>query len=190
MCSRVTSAEFFKHPRRCWELCGEVSQIEYPGCAPFDDALKAIATEEYRTIIFVYYEICVSNDHRCVPYYTNRRLAGTVGTEQVRWKELLILSRYGIVKKQRALVRGPLPRPFESWPGCFVPKTIAKTNRQKETILKSIESCIKRRMEYKDKCAIPCSKIGKLHDIHDEFIAILQILRAKMIVDMTWRTWR
>lgn len=186
----VTAEEFFKHPRRCWELCGEDTQSEYPGCAPFDDALKAIATEEYRTTLFVYYEIHACKDQRCVPYYANKRLAGTKGTEEYRWKELLLLSRYNIIKKQRAFVEGPLPRPFESWPGCFVPKILAKTNRQKEILLKSIESCIKRRMEFRKKCAIPGSKVIKGKDVHDQLMGILQILRAMLILDLTWRTWR
>lgn len=84
-----------------------------------------------------------------------------------------------------------MSRPFESWPGCFVPKILAKTNRQKEILLKSIESCIKRRMEFRKECTIPCSKVIKGKDVHDELMGILQILRAVLIVDVdrTWENW-
>lgn len=186
----VTVDTFFKSPRTCWELSGEETQTESTGCEPFDDALKIIATKQYQATIFVYYQIYACIDQRCVPYYTNTRLAGTKGSEEDRSREVLYLSRYAVAKDQRFTPGEPLPTPFESWPDCFVPKILAKTNSQKEILLKSIESCIKRRMEFRKKYKIPCSKAGKLQDINDEFMGILQILRAKLIVDMTWNNWR
>ena len=191
----VTTREFFKSPRTCWELKGEETQTESTGCEPFDDALKNIATEEYQDTIFVYYEIYACRDQRCVPYYTNTRLAGTKGSEENRWREVLLLSCYHVIKKRRYVLEDeekiPTPTPFESWPECFVPKTLAKTRKKKEILLKSIESCINRRMDFRKKHKIPCSKAGKLQDINDEVIIILQILRAKLIldVDKTWKNW-
>lgn len=197
----VTADTFFKSPRICWEFNREnrfefmksrkCHKIDYhnekSGCLPFDDALEAIATEDYRTSMFVYYEITHPRDAPVIPRYTTKRLAGTMGTKTQRGDEVLLLSRYVIAKKQEALVQSPLPVPFESWPDSFVPSLLAKTKRQKEILLKSVENCIKRRTEFRNKCAIPCSKVIKRQEVHDEFIVILQILRARLIVDLSTR---
>ena len=197
----VTSDTFFKSPRTCWEFNHEnrfefmktrkCHKIDYhnekSGCLPFDDALETIATEEYRTSMFVYYEINPVENQPLAPMYTTKRLAGKMGTKTQRGDEVLLLSRYAIVKKQEALVQWPLPIPFDSWPDSFVPTLLAKTKRQREILLKSIENCITRRIEFRNKCAIPCSKVIKRQEIHDEFIVILQILRARLIVDLSTR---
>ena len=197
----VTSEVFFGSPRQCWEAnrdnrfefikhrkCHKIDyHNEKTGCLPFDDAMEKIATEEYRKSMFVYYEITHPKDAPSVPRYATKRLAGTVGTKEQKGDEVLLLSRYVIAKKQEALVQGPLPKPFESWPDSFVPGKLVRTKRQKEIILKSVENCIKRRMEFRNKCAIPCSKVIKRQEIHDEFIVILQIIRARLIVDISTR---
>ncbi len=191
----VTADTFFKSPRTCWEFNREETQTESTGCEPFDDALKNIATEDYQDTIFVYYEIYACRDQRWVPYYTNMRLAGTKGSEEKRWRELIFLAGCSIGKKSRLLVEDdekiPTPTYFRYWPNCFEPETLAKTKKKKEIFLKSIESCINRRMGFREKHKIPCSKAGKLKDTDDEFMVILQILRAKLIldVDRTWENW-
>lgn len=40
-------------------------------------------------------------------------------------------------------------------------------------------------MDFRNRCAIPCSKVIKRQEVHDEFIVILQILRARMMVDLS-----
>lgn len=197
----VTKDTFFKSPRICWEdnrdnryefmkvrKCHKIDyHNEKGGCLPFDDALETIATEGYRTTLFMYYEIYHPSDAPSVPRYSTKRLAGTIGTKSQRGDEVLLLSRYAIIKKQEVLVSGELPVVFDSWPDSFLPKILAKTRRQKEMILRSIESCIRRRLEFRNKCVIPCSTVIKRQEVHDEFIVILQILRAKFIVDLSTR---
>ena len=142
-------------------------------------------TEDYMTTIFVYYEITHPQNAPSIPRYATKRLAGTIGSRSQRGDEVLLLSRYVVHKKQRALVQGPLPVLFESWPDSFVPSILANTRRQKQILLTSIENCIKRRMEFRNKCVIPCSKVIKRQETHDEFIIILQILRARLITDLS-----
>lgn len=180
----VTTDTFFGSPRQCWEAnrdnrfefmkrnkCHKIDyHNEKEGCLPFDDAMENIATEEYRKSMFIYYEITHPKNEPSIPRYATKRLAGSIGTKSQRGDEILLLSRYGILKKQQALVQGPLPAPFDSWPDSFLPTILAKTKRQREILLKSVENCIKRRMEFRNKCAIPCSKVIKRQEVHDEFI--------------------
>lgn len=197
----VTTDIFFGSPRQCWEAnrdnriefmkrnkCHKIDyHNEKEGCLPFDDAMENIATEEYKTSMFIYYDITHPRDAPSTPRYSTKRLSGTIGTKTQRGDEVLLLSRYGIIKKQQALVQGPLPTPFHSWPKGFDVLLLGKTKRQREILFKSVENCIKRRMEFRNKCAIPCSKMIKRQEVHDEFIVILQILRAQLIVDLSTR---
>ena len=196
----VTTDMFFTSPRRCWEenrnntlefmkkqKCHKIDyHNEKTGCLPFDDAMVSISTEEYKTTMMVYYDIYPFRDQPRIPRYATTRLAGSIGTNIQRSDEILLLSRYVIAKTQPILINGPLPKPFWSWPEAFVPTLLARTKRQREILLKSIENCIQRRMEFRNKCAIPCSKKIKKQEIHDEFIVMLQILRARLIANLAY----
>ena len=197
----VTIDEFFSSPRRCWEFnknnrfefmkkqkCHKIDyHNEKNGCLPFDDAMENISTEEFRTTMFVYYEITHPTTAPSIPRYATNRLAGTIGTKAQRGEEIILLSRYIIAKKQEALINGPIPTPFHSWPKGFDPLLLGRTKRQREILARSVENCIKRRMEFRNKCAIPCSKKIKRQETHDEFILILQIIRAQLLVDISTR---
>lgn len=81
------------------------------------------------------------------------------------------------------IVQKPISEPFDKWPDAFDANTLAKTGHQKQILLKSIEMCFTRRIEFRSKCVVSCSKKIDTQS-HDKFIVILQITRAQIITDL------
>lgn len=118
--------------------------------------------------------------HTPVRHQASRRNNRYKDTEGRRSPSSLAL-RY----RQETRNSGPEPTPHTlSFMARFIRTYPARENQTPEILLKSIENCIKRRMEFRNKCVIPCSKVIKRQEVHDEFILILQILRARLIVDL------
>ena len=197
-----TQEEFFNSPHACWKTnntnkkefiikrkCHKIKyHEEKDGCLLFDNLMEKLTTPEYRESMMLYYVINPVEGQPRVPGYCLSRLAGTtVGTKRQQTDEISLLAKYAVAKLEEGLILGPLPRPFASWPRIFVPDDLAKTYRQKELLLKSIDNCIRRRIEFRNKCVIPCSKRIRKQGAHDEFVVVLQILRARLIIQLASR---
>ena len=169
----------------------DIRTQEKDGCLLFDNLMEKLTTPEYRESMMLYYDINPVAGQPRVPEYCVHRLVGTtVGTKRQQTDEISLLARYGILKREEGLILGSIPRPFASWPDSFVPGSLAKTDRQKGLLLKSIDNCIKRRIEFRKKCVISCSKRIRKQSVHDEFVVVLQILRARLIIQLSSRNRR
>lgn len=80
----------------------------------------------------------------CVPYYTNTRLAGTKGSEEDRWRELLLLSCFHVIKKRRFIVEVeetlPEPTPFRVMAIFFCALPTGKDKAPKRNPSTAVES--------------------------------------------------
>lgn len=182
----------FKTPRECHsystehtlffrEIGCEKDYHKLPhGCLKFDDWVGKIATPDYKTEFFSYYEV-ISKDVRLpAPEYYTRKIV-TDNEVQTR------LARCFIVQKDWSEV--PQPRDqverkaFEMlfkrvWPTTFDYSAIQRGSvRTMKLLRKSIETCISYRVWYRKECVLQCSSTLDTKS-HDHFLLILQILLA------------
>jgi len=182
----------FKSPRACWEStpanvrkfitdrkCQKLAKYHEAakGCSTFDRWVSGIAGHKrYHATFFTYYAIVGPIDQpRFAPY------------GMVDRRELSMLKRYEITKRYAVdLVEENIevPELFEDWPSILRPEEYLSTLKERRMLLKSIESCIARRQEFRKMCVVACSNRIKGTGSHDQFLIILQILRAKVITIM------
>jgi len=170
----------FPDPDLCWEQskihinhfinhlkCPEIKRYHerVRACKPFDDFVANCAGDDrYRITFFTFYGV-------------SSRPAKKVYTEQLVTNEsdLRKLAKIGITKKYKSEIEG-VPDLYDQWPEQF---NIPPHNR--EDLLKSIEACIKRRLQFRNACIRDCCKLLD-KGLHDLFLLITQILRARIIV--------
>lgn len=77
----------------------------------------------------------------------------------------------------------PLPKRYEDWPVHFELQAVYPifAREDRDIILQSIESCIKRRQMFRNLCIKACCKKIDTKN-HDTFLLILQILRARIVL--------
>ena len=172
----VSLYDQFETPRANWEV-GVDEQL-------LDDVLTLVATDSDCVCpLFNFYTIMYPKGHTSFPNFVTRRLAGTSGSTLNKQKELEILSRYGIVKKMPFDLNF-VPGQYNLWPDC-VGQTILINNlpvgKNDDDLILSIENCITRRNSNRNDNGNPTYVVSKGKSVHDEFVLILQILRAKLI---------
>jgi len=178
----------FKSPRACWEAnaanvrkfikdrkCHQIAKYHQAtnGCSTFDRWVSGVAGDKkYHETFFNFYTIVGPIDQpRFAPY----RLA-----EQ---SELRMLALYDMTKRYAWDIEGiEIPDKFDDWPDVFRPDAYFSTSQERRVLLKSLENCIIRRQEFRKLCVVSCSKHIKGTASHDQFLLILQILRAKVIM--------
>lgn len=172
----VTSKEHFDNPRLLWDI-----KMGCPNCVVFDEILEAVTTEDCDAkSIFMYYDILFPSDMIRFPKYIYTRLAGSYGTMSQKKNELELLSKFGIVRKQKYFVTDA-PELFSSLPVVFNRDTLSNHQSDVDSLLKSIEACISRRNSERLVQNLPKYTLSRGKIVHDEMIVILQILRAKIL---------
>ena len=159
---------FLKHAR-CREL-GQYHRQE-TACKKFDDLVKNWAGDEYGTTFFSYYK----TTGRAPASYTQRTVTSK--------RDLDRLCDIPIIKLDQDDIVGDEPDDFVDWPAHFDLQAVIMLfdAADKLEILQSVESCLKRRLLFREVCIKRCN--SKLADSgHDHILLVLQILRARLLV--------
>ena len=194
----------FSSPIHCWDHdvsnktvfrkylgCENLNEYhdDKQGCNVFDSQInKLFSGDEYEQTMFLYYSVTSARGEPDEPRYIYDRLAGD--TVRKNADEILSLSRYCIAKKSKQDIKyidnRPVPSIHNRWPDAFGWKHLnISTKRRKQNMANAISRCIKQRQHFRNSCVIPCSNKIKKQKSHDEFIIMLQILRAKIIVELS-----
>ena len=143
-------------------------------CGRFDSWVGRVAGAEYKLIYFGFYKV-VGNKPPVKSY--------TYGVvENVR--DLQKLANLAIIKKSILdLDMSGVPTAYNQWPTDFTfEQDILTSKRNRLALKEAIEHCIHRRVLFRNKCVIECSKRFDVHG-HDVFLLILQTLRAKLLLN-------
>jgi len=171
--TEVTVLDFFSNPRKSWETDSEL----------FYTLLSEISGSSNVDDIFSYFSVCYPIGSK-IPRYITSRLGGTYGTLSQKNTELEILSKHGIIRKETFELKSE-PIGFQGWSYCITGESfidiLPEGNSISDLIL-SLENCIQNRNKLRVYNNIPPHRLirGKL--VYDEFVMILQILRAKLIM--------
>lgn len=174
---KISLQDYFTMPRAFWEVGGEL----------FDEVMTAIAVDkECVCPFFNFFTIMYPNGYPSFPKFVTKRLGGTVGSTRQKQEELRTLARYEIVKKMPFDISGDLPGLYNTWPD-YIGQTALVDNitvgRTNDDLILSIENSITRRNTNRCNNGIPTYVISRGKPVHDEFILILQIFRAKLILN-------
>jgi hypothetical protein len=170
----------------CWELtpqhrkhflrdikCPELRKYHESesACKLFDDWVEGVAGSEYRLTFFNYYTVSLRN----LP--VRRYTQGLVTDHDILHR----LAHTSITKKTTAEL-DVIPSVYNSWPPDFTFQgNILQSRRDRLELRNSIEMCIGRRILFRNKCVLPCSKRFNTQG-HDLFLLILQTMRAKLLL--------
>jgi len=154
------------NPRKSWEMESEL----------FDTTLSLISGEVNLSNFFMYFSIKYPIGCHNIPRYVSKRLAGSYGTAKQKLYELQCLSRHSIDKCESYELE-TTPGVFTSWPHTMLP-----VGKNIDDMISSLETCITRRNNIRISNGIPTYVVNRGRLIYDEFIMILQILRAKLIM--------
>ena len=171
----VTQYDYFMNPRTSWEM--ESEEL-------FDITLSIVSGEVNLSNFFKYFSITYPIGSSNIPRYISKRLAGSYGTANQKINELHNLSKHGINKKEGYEVQDT-PTLFSTWPNSFNGEVIIEIlpdGKSIEDMISSLESCITRRNNIRNSNGIPTYIVNRGRIVYDEFIMILQILRAKLIM--------
>jgi hypothetical protein len=140
-------------------------------CKVFDDAVENMAGAANRLTFFSYYRVPGRKPDPDLYLY------GLVEARR--------LKRFAVLQ---ILLRFPhdipiIPREYASWSTTFsIEYTFDISNPQRRGLmLDAIESCIDHRILFRNVCIRTCKKPIDTSS-HDEFLLMLQILRARIIV--------
>lgn len=178
----------FPDPSACWEQskqhkkhfldhlnCPERKQYHRNehACRPFDRLVANIAGERFKISFFYYYQITGVKPPLLT--YTNGLITNT------RVLKHLATSLF-IVKKTRDEI-DEVPSEYITWPSNFILEaaTALIFPEDRDDIQRAIEACIERRTAFRNMCIRDCCKFIDTRS-HDNFLLILQILRARNIV--------
>ena len=142
-------------------------------CKEFDDMIERWAGQAYRATFLRYYTI-VGRKPSNKSY-----LQSLCSLEDSR----KLLKMAIIRKTPEQLLEQGVPEEYDLWPATLeIQAMMAITCDEDKTIaLNAVESCIKRRLLFRNACIKSCnSRIDT--ESHDNFVLILQILRARLIL--------
>jgi hypothetical protein len=153
-----THKQHFLNHLNCAEIQKYHNQIN--GCKPFDKLIARWAEEKYKENFFGYYKL-KGKKPRVLDYTT-----GLVKDKTILRKlsELALIKRYPDELEH-------IPEPYDHWP----------IHLYSKIRLDAIECCIKRRLLFRNACVRACCKRIDTNS-HDNFLLILQILRARIIM--------
>jgi hypothetical protein len=136
-------------------------------CKYFDDTVSTVAGRSYKLTFFVYYKIVgnFTRNHQVL----KKPVISKAG--------LQALARCSLRKVTPEEIKGPVPRCYSDWPIQYN----LPIDENKDRLLDALNKCIKKRIMFRDMCVIDCdSRISV--KTHNDFLILLQILRAQLIV--------
>ena len=178
----VSQNDHITKPRAFWET-GSTAEL-------FDEVMITIALDSncvcpfFNFFSILYPSGCSSS----FPKFVNKRLGGTVGSTLQKLSEMKYLSRFGIVKQEPYDIYGDLPPVFGGWPTCVETSALLgalPVGKNEDDLILSLEECIIRRNCNRCDNGLPIQVVHKGKPVHDEFVLVLQILRAKLILNKT-----
>ena len=168
----ITRVTYFNNPRTSWEI--DNSEL-------FNTTLSIISGDVDVSNFFQYFSIVYPIGSYNIPRFINKRLAGSYGTAKQKLNELQNLSKHGINKKESYEITD-LPSSFASWPNTLNGEVLISNGINIDDMITSLESCIDIRNKVRILNGIPIYIVSRGRIVYDEFIMILQILRAKLIM--------
>jgi len=187
--TRASGKRFSNFPdlQSCWEQSKEHQKyfLKYLDCSEkkryhehknacklFDDMIVHYSTEQYKKSFFLHYII-------------NGRLPRSTTYLNGLITDKTLLSRYAscsLQKKQRSMYQNQaeIPNVHEEWPVNFNLFDIHFSDRDRTDALEATEMCIERRILFRNACVKACCTEIDTRS-HDQFLLILQILRAQLI---------
>lgn len=187
------NAQNAQTPSSCWDQsrehrryfkdvlkCDKSYHLDRYACLSFDRWVGRIAGDEYKTSFFSYYTT--------YPARITELRHCTTGVIEER-RILSKIRQYNIVRKEVHDVNAPndpvlrrkFTQRFYTWPSSFTFDSTT-TRAQLKNLKKSIEACINRRTWFRKACILNCSKTIDTKS-HDHILVILQILRARLVID-------
>ena len=175
----------FTTPEECWTQsashrqhflrdleCDRNYHHDKRACIAFDNWVERVAGRTYRDTFFSYYKV-VGRSTPQVSFYTQQ-----IATNRTVLQQLASLA---ITKKHVDEING-IPPAYNTWaPEFTLTHDVFHSTNSRKQMKASIEACIKRRMWYRANCVLSCSKRFNTRS-HDLFLLILQVLRAKLIM--------
>ena len=177
----VSQNDHITKPRAFWET-GSTAEL-------FDEVMTTIALDSncvcpfFNFFSILYPPGCTSS----FPKFVNKRLGGTAGSTLQKLSEIKYLSRFAIVKRE-PYDNGDLPPVFGGWPTCVETSALLgalPAGKNENDLILSLEQCISRRNCNRGDNRLPIQVVHKGKPVHDELVLILQILRAKLILNKT-----
>lgn len=203
----ITSDMFFPKIRDCWEetehnrkmfmkklRCEEMSRhhTDPQGCLRIDHAIEKFTdslgiSSDDSSKFFCFYKVTTSIN---LPRYSPNRLA----TE----KEMFDINKFYFINKMKEMelleLGKPKPKYYDDLPDSVGIKQLFSrkkldniTSREMSIMKDALGRCIEKRIHYRRNCVIQCSRKVKGQKNHDEFIFILQILRANIYSQLLLR---
>ena len=165
------SASHRKHFLRDLE-CDRSYHHDKRACVAFDNWVERIAGKTYRDTFFSFYKV-VGRSLPRVSLYTQQVVSSRSDLQQ--------LASLAITKKHVDEING-VPPAYNVWaPEFTLTHDVFFSASSRRQMKASIEACIQRRLWYRANCVISCSKRFNTRT-HDLFLLILQVLRAKLIM--------
>lgn len=155
------------------------------GCLGFDIWVEKVSTSDYKKEFFTYYKI-ISEERLLSPeYYTQNIVTDTVVQNRLERCVIMRKDWNSVPKPRDPKERQAFERLFKRvWPPVFdynSPKQRGSV-RTMESLRNSIETCITYRLWFREECVRQCSPLVDTFG-HDQFLLILQILLAKIVVN-------
>lgn len=184
--SARTPAERFKKPNECWNQsslhhkyfiqtlkCDKDYHEDKNACKVFDNWIAKVAGLRYKKVFFNYYFVNPTSRPPSPQFYTS----GIISDQSL----LNRIATFSITRQPPGMVAN-LPEMYAQWPADFTFEHdvfLSPTNKKRMKC--AIEACIKRRVWFRKECVLNCSKDLDTKS-HEQFLLILQILRAKLLV--------
>lgn len=143
-------------------------------CKPFDDMIERWASVPFKRTFFLHYTI-VGRVPRSTDY-----LDGLVHDRRLlqRYSACSLRKRLTSSYRNAALI----PPILGDWPLNFNLFDLFLSDNEREEVLESVEMCIERRIVFRNACVKACCTKSDT-TTHDQFLLILQILRAQLLVE-------
>ena len=145
------------------------------GCKPFDRLVTKIAGERHKLTFLKYYKVLGTKPP--LAEYTH----GLVTNPRVLRN---LANNVFIVKKMKEeLGVEAIPEEYVDWPAHFTLESSKAFifQEDREVIQKALENCITRRTLFRNGCIKECNRLIDSR-AHDNFLLVLQTLRARNIV--------
>ena len=183
--SARTSAQRFRKPSECWKQssahqryfietlkCDKDYHKDKYACKAFDNWVGKVAGDSYKHTFFNYYFVNPTCRLPAARFYTTEIITDINLIHQ--------LATFAITRKPPHTLTS-VPDLYEQWPIHFTFEYSAFSSPSIRKRMKlAIEACIRRRAWFRKECVLQCAKTITT-DGHDQFLLVLQILRAKLM---------
>jgi hypothetical protein len=184
---KASTKRYDKFPdiTECWEQskahqkyfmqyldCHHKKDYHATACKMFDDLVSRWATGPYQRTFFLH-------------YFVNGRLPRSTKYLDGLLTTSADITKYAACSLQRRTASSykkneTVPTILDDWPLNFNLYDLMFTSEDRNEALESLEMCIKRRIFFRNACVKACCTKSDTKT-HDQFLLILQILRAQLI---------